>query len=115
MRLHRIQLTTQHYMAAIALIAILIYTLTAVGPDFIRRWAACRNAAQAYLGSARYHARYANEGNPDDPNPDPEYQIRYRMRHREEEAYCLKRSGELRRALYLPWELYWLDPSEVTW
>ena len=92
MRPHRIRFTTQHYMISIALIAILMYTLPDVGPDLIRRWVACRNATRGYLASARFHARYANEGNPDDENQDPEYQIRYRMRHREAEAYCLQRS-----------------------
>jgi hypothetical protein len=67
-------------MVLTVFVAILTWGVIEVIPDLIRRWMACRQEAHVYLV-------YGGE------NP-------------ERGAFALKKCGELRRALYLPWELY---------
>ena len=107
MRLPR--LTIQRWMVVLAMLAVACWAGSAIGPDLLRRWTACRQEAAWHARiAARLQATLtlraktaASTGMPVRDSRAMERRLRYHA----------ALSCQYRRALYIPWEFYRLGDT----
>ena len=103
------RLTIQRWMVVLAILAVACWAGSAIGPDLVRRWTACRQEAAWHAKiAARLQAtltlRAKTAASTGLPVRDSRAMERRLRRHA-----ALGR--QYRRALYIPWEFYRLGDT----